>query len=87
VIVGAGILATLAMLALRRPDSGRLELGRATQVTFEPGLELDPALSPNGELIAYSKGPADRMRIFLHRQRCRAPAATGVVARRVVSPL
>jgi serine/threonine-protein kinase len=67
VIVGAGILATLAMLALRRPDSGRLELGRATQVTFEPGLELDPALSPNGELIAYSKGPADRMRIFVRQ--------------------
>ena len=49
-----GLVALLALLALRRGESGRLELGRATQVTFEPGLELDPALSPNGELVAYA---------------------------------
>ena len=63
-VTGIGLL---ALLALRRPESGRLELGRSTQVTFDPGLELDPALSPNGELVAYSKGPADRMRLFVRQ--------------------
>jgi predicted Ser/Thr protein kinase len=65
--VAVGLVLLLALLALRRPQSSRLELGRATQVTFEPGLELDPALSPNGELVAYAKGPADRMRVFVRQ--------------------
>jgi serine/threonine-protein kinase len=64
IAAGLGAAGIVAILALRRPESGRLELGRASQITFDPGLELDPALSPNGELIAYAQGPADRMRIY-----------------------
>ncbi len=67
VAMALGLVLLLALLALQRPESTRLELGRATQVTFEPGHELDPALSPNGELVAYAKGPADRMRVFVRQ--------------------
>ena len=46
IAAAVSVIGLLALLALRRPESGRLELGRSTQVTFDPGLELDPALPP-----------------------------------------
>ncbi len=33
-----------------------IELGRRTQVTLDPGLEIEPALSPDGKFLAYSGG-------------------------------
>jgi serine/threonine-protein kinase len=53
-----GIVAILAtgLLLLTRRAPGPLPLGRRTQVTLDPGLELDPALSPDGKFVAYS-GP------------------------------
>jgi len=38
------------------------QLGRRTQVTLDPGLELDPALSPDGKFIAYTTGAGLRVR-------------------------
>jgi serine/threonine-protein kinase len=60
-------LAAVALLALHRGRPSRVELGRATQLTFDPGLELDPALSPDGKLVAYAKGPPDRTRLFVRQ--------------------
>lgn len=40
-------------------------IARTTQVTRDPGLELDPALSPDGTLIAYAQGPAMHMQIYV----------------------
>jgi len=40
-------------------------LGRSEQVTAEQGLEIQPAISPDGRLVAYSAGNAARMRIFI----------------------
>ena len=37
------------------------------QVTRDPGLEVDPALSPDGSLVAYAAGPATRMQIFVRQ--------------------
>ena len=53
------------MLARRHP--AELVLGRRTQVTLDPGLELDPALSPDGKLIAYSAGAAGNGKIVVRQ--------------------
>ena len=44
-----------------------LEIGRMTRVTTDPGLELDPAVSPDGRAIAYAAGPPGRMRIYVRQ--------------------
>jgi eukaryotic-like serine/threonine-protein kinase len=51
---GLVLLAVLGVRLLTRRSPPILELGRRLQVTREPGLELDPALSPDGRLLAYS---------------------------------
>ena len=42
-----------------------LEFGQATQVTSEAGLEVVPALSPDGRSVAYAGGTTARTRIFV----------------------
>jgi Tol biopolymer transport system component len=42
-----------------------ITLGASTHVTTDDGLEIDPALSPDGKLIAYAAGHARRMRVFI----------------------
>jgi Tol biopolymer transport system component len=46
-------------------DAGLITIGAATQVTTDDGLEIDPALSPDGKLLAYAGGQAARTRIFI----------------------
>ncbi|MEJ2205748.1 MAG: protein kinase [Gemmatimonadota bacterium] len=69
-VIGLGALAVLLggglYLQWTRPGSAPA-VGRTVQVTRDPGLELDPALSPDGQLVAYAAGPADAMRIFVRR--------------------
>ena len=55
----------IGVLAGRAPEP--LVLGRRTQVTIAPGLELDPALSPDGKLIAYASGTATETRIYVRQ--------------------
>ena len=45
------------------PDT--LRLGKTTPVTIDPGLEMDPALSPDGATVAYVAGPAGAMALFV----------------------
>src|SRR6059036_2563980 len=67
--VAMGVLVVLgvagAVLLRRRPAV--LELGRRTQVTLDPGLEIDPALSPDGKLVAYVAGPPGQTRLFVRQ--------------------
>jgi Tol biopolymer transport system component len=42
-----------------------ISIGAATQVTSDDGLEIHPALSPDGKLLAYAAGQATGMRIFI----------------------
>jgi serine/threonine-protein kinase len=48
VVVTAGVV----LLTRRAPPP--IRLGRRAPVTVEPGLELDPSLSPDGKLVAYA---------------------------------
>ncbi len=63
--------AALAMLALsvlaflRKP--GALVLGTSRPVTADDGLQIEPAISPNGRLIAFAQGTAQRMRLHVTR--------------------
>jgi len=54
-VIAVAAIALLAVVAvmLRRSEHA-ITVGRLTQVTLESGLELDPALSPDGKLVAYS---------------------------------
>ncbi len=42
-------------------------IGKTMQVTREPGLEVDPALSPDGQSIAYAAGPATGMQVYVRQ--------------------
>ncbi|HXM38894.1 MAG TPA: protein kinase [Gemmatimonadales bacterium] len=61
-VVGVLLVLTIGVLLMRRGAPAPLQLGRRTQVTLDPGLELDPALSPDGKLIAYTTGAGLRVR-------------------------
>jgi serine/threonine-protein kinase len=57
VLVGIAGLAAIWLTVRPRMAPGAalaLELGRQMQVTHDPGLEIDPALSPDGKLLAFS---------------------------------
>jgi Tol biopolymer transport system component len=42
-----------------------ITIGQTKQITHDPGLELDPAISPDGKFIAYAGGPKGGMRLFV----------------------
>ena len=70
VVVGVLLIAWFAM---SRSDGSRdgssgappIVIGAAIQVTAEDGLEIHPALSPDGKLLAYAAGKATEMRIII----------------------
>jgi len=68
-VAGIMVLAAVAWLGVGTWGSGGgptpLNLGSATQVTTEDGLEIHPSISPNGNLIAFAAGTSQRMRIFI----------------------
>ena len=40
-------------------------IGRTSQLTRDPALELDPALSPDGSMIAYAQGTATKLQVYV----------------------
>jgi Tol biopolymer transport system component len=69
VAVAAAILAAAAVTAVVLLQLPRTPpppvIGQTAQLTVEPGLELFPAISPDGKVVAYAAGNSARMRIFL----------------------
>ena len=77
IAVAAGIVFGLAITAWllgprlglgvsSQPESASpIAIGAATQVTTDDGLEIDPALSPDGKLLAYASGQATGMRLYI----------------------
>ena len=63
-VLGAGALAGVAAVVSR---DEAIAIGRQQQVTFEPGLEIEPALSPDGRLVAYAAGPLGDTRIYVRQ--------------------
>jgi serine/threonine-protein kinase len=64
VVLGVGLGWGLWSLLGERPLQG-LSAGHMTQLTFQRGLEIDPALSPDGNLLAYVSGAPGNRRVFL----------------------
>ncbi len=55
-VVGALIaLVAIGVVVMRRGSSPSLSLSKRTAVTLEPGLEMTPAISPDGKMVAYSR--------------------------------
>ncbi len=68
----AGVAAAAAMLALwagirgtTRGATPQFVIGQSQQLTSDAGLDIQPAISPDGKLVAYSAGNSFRMRIFI----------------------
>jgi serine/threonine-protein kinase len=69
-IGAAGIVVALAVVVLvsrRSAVAPAVVVGRTSQVTREPGLEVDPALSPDGATLAYAAGPTNAMQIYVRQ--------------------
>jgi Tol biopolymer transport system component/DNA-binding SARP family transcriptional activator len=65
VAVSIGIIAFVGW-ASSRPSMPQA-IGTSSPLTTEDGLQVEAAISPNGRLVAYAKGNAARLRIFVQR--------------------
>ncbi len=63
------ILIAIAAYLLLHP--GRMDtditIGTTKQISYEPGLELDPNVSPDGKMVAFATGPLGRTRIVVRQ--------------------
>jgi serine/threonine-protein kinase len=64
VIAGAAFLVGGRMLGRPSPP---LEFGQTLQVTSEPGLSVQPAISPDGRSVAYAAGTSGGTRIYVRQ--------------------
>jgi Tol biopolymer transport system component len=64
VLVAAGLV---VVFGLRPEAKFTPRVGKTSQVTSEPGPELDAALSPDGKLVAYAAGPLFATKIFVNQ--------------------
>jgi Tol biopolymer transport system component len=60
------ILCVMGWLLFRQePRRAAFRAGRTSQLTSEPGVEIDPALSPDGKMIAYSSYLKGTLRVHV----------------------
>ena len=68
--VGLGVAAVAFWLGAslsRRGTPPIAGFGRATKVTYDRGLEIMPALSPDGRSVAYAAGTSVALRVFVRQ--------------------
>jgi serine/threonine-protein kinase len=65
--VGLALAVGAGAVLLARGHGDDLALGRRLQVTRDPGLEMDAAISPDGKLVAYAGGPSGNNKIFVRQ--------------------
>ena len=65
VAAGVVVLAIGVFIWRRGGQPPTVVLGKASQITSDPGLEILPSLSPDGKFVAYAAGTSTRMRIFV----------------------
>jgi len=61
-VVGLVLLAS----RLNRPGQPAMQIGRRIQATLDPGLEIQPSLSPDGKILAYAAGALEP-RVFVRQ--------------------
>jgi serine/threonine-protein kinase len=61
----AGVAVAVVAWSVLGGRSATLALGRSTAVTSDPGLEVHPAISPDGKFVAFAAGNAHQLRIFV----------------------
>ena len=66
-LIGAAIVVGTAWIWWRGRVDPLPAIGRLTHVTRDPGLELDPAISPDGRTLAYVAGPPGRRRLYVRQ--------------------
>jgi Tol biopolymer transport system component/DNA-binding SARP family transcriptional activator len=64
---GLAAVALAAAAALRSMVPTEARIGRISRLTAEPGLEIHPALSPDGKFLAFAAGPTGRLRIYVRQ--------------------
>jgi serine/threonine-protein kinase len=64
-VIVAAIAAGTGWLARGDGDAPPLLFGQSTAVTSNPGLEILPAISPDGKSVAYAMGTWNRSRIYV----------------------
>ena len=64
-VAGVVVLAAAGAAVMLRPSGPSVSVGRSEPATADPGLEIQPTISPDGKLLAYAAGTATKMRIFI----------------------
>jgi eukaryotic-like serine/threonine-protein kinase len=72
---GALLAIGVAFAVIFNRPPAELQLGRRTQLTLDPGVELDPAVSPDGKLVAYTAGPLGQTRLYVRQVEGATPVA------------
>jgi Tol biopolymer transport system component len=72
VLAAGGLAVAAAAFGLgtavaRRGAAPIVTFGRATKVTYDPGLEIHPAISPDGRAVAYAAGTSVALRVFVRQ--------------------
>lgn len=68
--LAAGALVVVAISLTFRAGAARTPAPRAgavQRITADAGLEVDPALSPDGKLVAYAAGPENAMQLYVRQ--------------------